>query len=122
MSFRQVGISGFKQMIADDISLAKELYSFAKKTDQIEAISQYLSITTFRYVPKGTKTEEQLNKLNEKIVSRMQAEGKAFVSNALVDGKYALRACIVNFRTSSADLEFLIKETLLLGDEISASL
>lgn len=119
MSFRQVGISGFRQMIADDITLAKELYSLASATPQIEVLSQYLSITTFRYLPTKTMSEEELNKLNEAIVSRMQKEGKVFVSNALVDGKYALRACIVNFRTTSSDLEFLISETLRLGKELS---
>lgn len=115
MGFRQVGISGFRQMIGDDIALAKELYELALKTDQIQPISQYLSITTFRYLPTKSMTEEEINKLNERIVSRMQYEGKAFVSNALVDGKYCLRACIVNFRTELSDLQFLIEETLRLG-------
>ena len=33
--------------------------------------------------------------------------GEAFVSNAVVGGRYALRACITNFRTTAADVEAL---------------
>ena len=30
--------------------------------------------------------------------------GELFVSNAVIDGRYVLRACIVNFRTSERDI------------------
>ena len=32
-----------------------------------------------------------------------------------LDGRYALRACIVNFRTQPADIDFLVDEVLRLG-------
>ena len=38
----------------------------------------------------------------------MQAGGEVFLSNAIVDKKYCLRACIVNFRTSEKDIEEII--------------
>jgi aromatic-L-amino-acid decarboxylase len=77
-------------------------------------MTQALSIATFRYVPTdlrssvGTRdTELHLDRLNESLLDALQQGGETFVSNAVVGGRYALRACIVNFHTSSDDVEAL---------------
>ena len=51
--------------------------------------------------------EEALNRLNRDLLDRVEKSGEAFLSNAVIDGKFALRACIVNFRTSEEDIEAL---------------
>ena len=43
--------------------------------------------------------------LNRALLDRLQRGGEAFVSNAIVRGRYVLRACIVNFHTALADVE-----------------
>jgi glutamate/tyrosine decarboxylase-like PLP-dependent enzyme len=112
MSLRQAGRDGYLKMIGDDIRLARHLHSLASTHPELEAISCGLSITTFRYVPEelwplvgSDETEEYLNRLNQDILSRIEVGGEAFLSNAVVDGKFVLRACIVNFRTSLEDVE-----------------
>jgi hypothetical protein len=52
----------------------------------------------------------------------LQNSGEAYVSNAIVREKFALRACIVNFRTSPADIEALPPLVVRLGKEIDAGL
>jgi glutamate/tyrosine decarboxylase-like PLP-dependent enzyme len=96
-------------MIADDITLSKEMFRAADEHPELEACTQGLSIATFRYVPPGVQpgteeTEAYLNRLNTELLDRLQAGGETFVSNAIIDGKFLLRACIVNFRTSLADV------------------
>lgn len=71
-----------------------------------------LSITTFHYRPAnlqdaGAETELYLNRLNRELLTRLQASGEAYISNAIVGEKFLLRACIVNLRTASADVEEL---------------
>jgi aromatic-L-amino-acid/L-tryptophan decarboxylase len=112
MALKQAGREGYLKMIGDDIRLARHLYSLAAAHPELEALSCGLSIATFRFVPAehrgrvGTpETEEYLNRLNSVVLSRIEAGGEAFLSNAVVDGKFALRACIVNFRTSLDDVE-----------------
>ena len=105
-------------MIRKDIHLAKSLYELIEQTEHIEAITHNLSITTFRFVPSINETAEYLNELNEKLLNRLQAGGEVFLSNAIVDGKYCLRVCIVNFRTNYADLETLVKIVLREGENI----
>jgi len=97
-------------MISDDIFLAGELYRLTDEHAELEAFTHSLSITTFRYVPEELRTgtdvaETYLNELNEALLTKMKASGELFLSNAVVDGKFLLRACIVNFRTSLSDIE-----------------
>jgi hypothetical protein len=55
----------------------------------------------------GVLDQPYLNKLNEALVDDLQKSGEAFVSHAVIDGRFVLRACIVNFRTSRSDVEAL---------------
>ena len=46
---------------------------------------------------------------------RLQRGGEAYLSNAVIGGKYALRACIVNFRTTLQDVRELPPLVVRLG-------
>jgi glutamate/tyrosine decarboxylase-like PLP-dependent enzyme len=114
LALRQAGLEGYLRMISDDILLAKHFHGLAAQHSEIEALTQSLSICTFRYVPERLRNragpeqvEEYLNRLNQELLTRIESSGEAFLSNAMVDGKYALRMCIVNFRTSWSDVEAL---------------
>jgi aromatic-L-amino-acid decarboxylase len=112
LGLRQVGRSGYVRMISDDIRLARELYLRAEAESELEAFTHELSITTFRYVSSGLEpgaepSECYLNDLNEELLHRLKASGQAFLSNAVIGGRFVLRACIVNFRTSLDDIEAL---------------
>ena len=114
-------------MIAEDIQLAEHLYELVDQHPELEAFTQNLSITTFRYVPRNLignrmQREEYLNKLNEELLSELQYSGKAFVSNALIGEQYLLRSCIVNFRTSLEDVMALPEIVTRLGGRIDAAL
>src|SRR5437667_161672 len=47
--------------------------------------------------PRFNMPFEYLNRLNRDILSQIELGGEAFLSNTVVDGKFALRACIVIF-------------------------
>ena len=119
---QQAGRNGYVKMIRDDIQLAKKLFDLADVNKELEAVSNHLSITTFRYVPADVDDNNYLNQLNEEIVDRLQAGGEVFVSNAVIDNKYCLRACIVNFRTTEQDIESLIKIAIKTGKQVHEEL
>jgi glutamate/tyrosine decarboxylase-like PLP-dependent enzyme len=109
MALRQVGRRGYERMIADDVHIAGELFEAVKQTPDLEAISHELSITTFRYAPRETPPhiedrEAWLDDVNERLLERLKASGELFVSNARVGQRFVFRACVVNFRTSLADV------------------
>ena len=112
LALRHVGADGYRRMIADDIALSRAMADAVARDPELELLTQALSITTFRYVPPDLRrsggeadVEQYLNTLNEAILDTLQRGGELFVSNARIRGRYALRACIVNFHTESSDVE-----------------
>ena len=96
--------------------------------EALELVTQELSITTFRYVPRelraavGTDTgEPEIAALNRSILDRLQQGGDAFVSHAVVGGRFVLRACIVNFHTTLGDVEATVDLVVRLGREAMAT-
>jgi glutamate/tyrosine decarboxylase-like PLP-dependent enzyme len=121
LALRQAGREGYVQSIRDDIALTGLLHRAVSRHPALEPLTLSLSISTFRYAPRGDRSDvESLNRLNADLVTRLQAGGEAFVSNAVIDGKYALRACIVNFRTRREDVEALPDLVERVGREIAS--
>lgn len=129
MGLRQVGRRGYERMIADDIALARELYDRLAADANFQACTHSLSIVTFRYLPEEYRdrtenpdVEDYLNKLNEALQARLEVSGDLFVSNAVIDGRYLLRACIVNFRTSPRDIAEIPEIVSRHGRQLHAEL
>jgi aromatic-L-amino-acid decarboxylase len=127
LSLRQAGRSGYVRMIGDDIALARDLFRLAESDPELDAWTTSLSITTFRYRPRdfaraGAGSDAYLDDLNAALLDQLQAGGEAFVSNAVVGGRFLLRACIVNFRTTRADLDALVATVRRIGRELDAAM
>jgi aromatic-L-amino-acid decarboxylase len=127
LALRHVGREGYVRMIADDVRLAQALYRRAQEHAELEACTQGLSITTFRYVPSGLKpgteqVEAYLNRLNEALLTRLQGSGETFVTNAVIRGAFVLRACFVNFKSTLADVEALPEIVTRLGADVDNEL
>jgi aromatic-L-amino-acid decarboxylase len=127
LALQQVGRAGYRQMIGDDIELSRAMFAALEREPDIERLTQALSIATFRYAPKDLRTGdaetgEYLNELNTELVGRLQKTGEAYVSNAVVNGRYALRACIVNFRTTLRDVEILPALVVRIGRVVDSEM
>lgn len=125
MSLRQIGSEGLKGMIGHDIEMAKVLYERAQAHDNLEVLTNNLSITTFRYIPdKGNRryTQEYLNTLNQKLLDNLQRGGHVFLSNAIINDDYCLRVCVVNFRTRESDLIYLVDKVISEGARVHGKL
>ena len=112
MGLKATGRQGLIQTIAEDIALARQLFDEVQKYPELEALTTSLSITTFRYNPPGTADP---NTLNERLLDRIQKSGELFLSNAIIEGQFALRACIVNFRTQPHHIAEIPKIVLRLA-------
>lgn len=128
LALRQAGRAGYRRMIGDDIRLSRRMHAAMDAHPDIDAVVQGLSISVFRYVPEDLRgsvgedaTEARLNDLNQAIQDRLENGGEAFVSNAVVRGRYALRACIVNMNTTEADVDALPEIVARVGREVHAA-
>ena len=112
------GTRRLAESISNDVSMAAYMGDLVARADDFELLARVeLSICCFRYLPPNA-SESELNRVNEKIMAAVQKGGRAYLSNATVNGKFALRACITNFRTTKADID----ETLEVVREVARQL
>jgi glutamate/tyrosine decarboxylase-like PLP-dependent enzyme len=81
----------------------------------LEALGSELSIACFRYVPEGDCTAEQIDAVNRRIIDTIVGEGSSYMSPTTLDGRYSLRVCIVNFRTTEHDMDLLLDDIIRIG-------
>ena len=125
LALQHAGAAGYRQMIADDIALARLLADLVTAHGEFEPFTCDLSIATFRFVPSDLRTrigdeavEAYLDDLNRVLLDTSQEAGQVFVSNAVIRGRYALRACIVNFHTTEEDVRAVPELLASTGREI----
>jgi aromatic-L-amino-acid/L-tryptophan decarboxylase len=129
LALKHAGASGYRRMIGDDIALSRSMAAAVERHPELQRLTQSLSITTFRYVPTDLRArlgnpdvEKHLDALNASLLDTLQRGGDVFVSNAVIGGRYALRACIVNFHTTVADVEAVPDIVVRAGRAIDAGM
>jgi glutamate/tyrosine decarboxylase-like PLP-dependent enzyme len=121
------GWDAYRRRISHDAELARYLGRLVEEREAFElACPVGLSICCFRYVPPDLPAvqgrDRYLDALNERLMTEVQQDGRVFFSNAVLDGRYVLRVCIVNFRTEADDLEAVLDVAEELGDKLDAEL
>jgi len=116
MVMQQIGAQGYRELVSRDIALARALQEKIRRREDFELISAGpLSVTCFRYAPQGDVDPDALNR---QLLDIAQREGHVFLTSTQLDGRLVLRACIVNFRTSEADLDFLLDVLAEAGQRV----
>jgi aromatic-L-amino-acid/L-tryptophan decarboxylase len=102
------------------VALARFLSDEVDRRSDFERMADpVLSIANFRYRPAGAELSEgDLDRLNRRIINRLVGAGSFFLAPTILKGRTAMRACIVNFRTTKEDLTFLLDEAARVGEEI----
>jgi len=121
------GRSAFARRISHDAELARYMAARVGERPEFElTVPASLSICCFRFVPEGladtADRDDYLNRLNQRLMTEIQLDGRAFCSNAVLDGRFVLRACIVNFRTEAEDVDALLDVAAELGSKLDAEL
>jgi aromatic-L-amino-acid decarboxylase len=116
LSLRVHGADQFRAWLEGSLHLAQLLSSAVQEASDFELLHEpMLSTVCFRHVVPGL-SEEELNSHNDALARAMQADGRVFIAPADVDGRTCLRACFVNFRTTPADVRFLLEVARELGE------
>jgi len=119
LTLQYYGTRRIAEAISGDVSLAEYFGEAVANADDFELLAPVeLSICCFRYAPKQMREklaaaeakdqaqlERELDDLNQRTMLMVQRGGQTYVSNATIHGKFALRACITNFRTTHADID-----------------
>ncbi len=93
------------------------LYAEIGMHADLELLGQpQLSIVPFRHVPDGVS---DLNDHNDRLGRELQRDARVYVAPAVIDGHVYLRPCIVNFRTSDADVRALVSIAREVGNRLA---
>lgn len=110
LSLRYHGAAAFRASIAQDMQLAGRLGERIDAEPSLERLAPIpLSAVCFRWV---AGPPESLDTRNLAILRHVVRRGRVYLSNATIRGQFALRACIVNHRTTEDDVEAIIDEVL----------
>lgn len=135
LMLKYYGAKRIAAAIADDIAMANYLADRVRQDPAFELLAPVqLSICCFRYVPASLRSqlesatneagrqriESDINRLNEQIMYRVQRGGEAYLSNAMLRGKFALRACIINFRTMRQDIDLTLQNVREVARQLDA--
>jgi len=120
MGIQVHGTRAYARAIENDVALARFLSDEVDRRSDFERMADpVLSIANFRYRPAGAALSEgELDQLNRRIINRLVGAGSFFLAPTILKGRTAMRACIVNFRTTKEDLTFLLDEAARVGKEI----
>jgi aromatic-L-amino-acid/L-tryptophan decarboxylase len=124
MMLKGVGLRTLGEAIEKDLACARHLERLVRASEDFEMLAPVeLSIFCFRYVPPSLKRalasandmereriEEQLDALNERLLIDLQQDGSSYLSNARLRGRFSLRGCVMNYRTTSRDMEVLLED------------
>jgi aromatic-L-amino-acid/L-tryptophan decarboxylase len=123
------GRAAYGRRISHDAELARYLGALVEEREDLELMAPVgLSVTCFRYVPPGLPADDPearetyLGRLNQRIMTEVHLDGRVFFSNAILQDRFVLRTCIVNFRTEAEDMEAVVETTVELGAALDAEL
>jgi aromatic-L-amino-acid decarboxylase len=106
LSLRYHGFAAFRASIAEDLRLAQALANEIDGNAKLERLNPVaLSAVCFRY-----KTAD--DKQHAAILKEVIRRGRVYISNATIEGRFALRACITNHRSTEADVKAVVGEVL----------
>ena len=124
MSLKYYGLDGYTRAIEHDMALARYLASHVEASPDLElGAPQSLSIVCFRYAPASLRDDpERPNALNKRLLERVQLSGKAFLAGTTLADRFVLRACIVNYRSTRADIDQLVEAVLEAGTALASEM
>jgi aromatic-L-amino-acid/L-tryptophan decarboxylase len=111
MTLSHVGTRAIAAAIESNLDCARYFATLVDASDEFELLAPVeLSIFCFRYRPPGMPDGPELNRLNEQIMLTLQQDGSSYLSNATIHGNFALRGCVLNYRTTRQDMEILLAD------------
>jgi glutamate/tyrosine decarboxylase-like PLP-dependent enzyme len=109
LQIKSAGADRLGEAIERNLACARYLEKLVKASGDFEMLAPVeLSVFCFRYAPRNYAGD--LDALNERILVEVQRGGSTFLSNARVRGKFALRGCVLNYRTTERDMEIALED------------
>ena len=113
MLLKGVGLDSLGEAIESNLACARYLESMVRASDDFEMVAPVeLSIFCLRHVPVQlrNKSPQAIDAFNERLLIALQRDGSSYLSNATLAGRFALRGCVLNYRTTLREMEILLND------------
>jgi glutamate/tyrosine decarboxylase-like PLP-dependent enzyme len=133
MLLKGVGLRALSDAIEKDLKCARHFESLVQNSEDFEMLAPVeLSIFCFRHLPSQLRDipagdnerrarEEKLDLHNERLLLALQRDGSSYLSNARLRGRFAVRGCVMNYRTTLRDMEILLDDLRRVATELEIS-
>ncbi|HEV8267091.1 MAG TPA: pyridoxal-dependent decarboxylase, partial [Thermoanaerobaculia bacterium] len=105
MALRAFGLEGVRENLREQLRMTEELRATLEKEPEVEIVAPSpFTVVAFRFAPAGLSAEET-DAANRRVLEAVNADGRTFISHALVRGRYVLRVAIGSLRTERRHLD-----------------
>lgn len=112
---RSYGVEGIRNKIRLHLQLSQEFKNWIEESDKFVIVAPVpLNTICFRYNDEQ-KSKDELNHMNEQLLEKINATGKAYLTHTKLDGWYTIRVVIGQTNVNQHHVENvwqLINETL----------
>lgn len=95
------GVAAFRAELDEKLDLAQDVRTALAQHPDLEVLPAELSVVVFR--------SRHGDEAGERLLSRVNSSGKFFLSSTRLDGRYALRLCVLSHRTHREHVEEVIE-------------
>jgi aromatic-L-amino-acid decarboxylase len=122
LSWKHLGSEGFGRLIEANIDLAAYLAGRCAEADDLEAVSPRpdLSVVCFRHLPGGRAAAKrlpaaELDAHQDRLQAGLESSGEGWLTTTRLRGATWLRAGIVNYLSTEADIDILLADLRALA-------
>jgi len=102
LSFKTFGADAFRDALTEKLELARRAEAAIRSIDGLELVAPTdLSLVTFRVARPG----EEGDRLTKELLARVNARCRVYLSGTLLRGRFAMRICVLSFRTHADRLD-----------------
>ena len=104
------GVGVFRAQLEEKLALTRLAADRLREMEGIEILAEpQLSLLAFRLAPAGVP-EGRLDELNHRFIDRINARQRVYLTGTRLRGRFALRICVVSFRTHRDRIEAALED------------
>jgi glutamate/tyrosine decarboxylase-like PLP-dependent enzyme len=109
-SWRHLGTEGLGRLVETTNDLAAELSALIAASPDFELAlpEPDLSVVCFRHLPDGDRSDDELDRHQDRLQRALEISGSAWVSTTRLHSRTWLRAGVMNYMSTSEDLVALL--------------